>query len=363
MNRNRDIVSSLLADSAQIESLEPAHWDLAIRQARQAGLLAHLHYLLGDRSLYERLPEPVRAHLRSAAVSAEKLASSVHWEVHCIHRALIDTGVPVILLKGAAYLMCGLPPARGRLFHDVDIMVPKAAIDDVERQLVRNGWRTTHTHPYDQRYYRTWMHELPPLKHFQRESVLDVHHTILPETARLKPDPRKLLQAARPLAGFADTYVLAPADMVLHSATHLFHDGELEHGLRDLVDIDGLLRHFGADDAFWPELTQRAQELDLTRPLYYGLRHVTKLLRTPVPSSALDDAQTGRPKRWLSPLMEALFSRALAPPHASCDDSLTAVARFLLYVRSHFLRMPLHLLIPHLARKAVMSRDDANPMH
>jgi hypothetical protein len=37
--------------------------------------------------------------------------------------------------------------------------------------------------------------------------------------------------------------------MVLHSATHLFYDGELNHGLRDLVDLDDLLRHFSGADA------------------------------------------------------------------------------------------------------------------
>ena len=34
------------------------------------------------------------------------------------------------------------------------------------------GWATTHHSPYDQRYYRTWMHELPPLRHAVRGSIL-----------------------------------------------------------------------------------------------------------------------------------------------------------------------------------------------
>ena len=103
---------------------------------------------------------------------------------------------------------------------------------------------TTHHDAYDQRYYRQWMHELPPLRHMTRQTVLDVHHTILPLTAHLKPDPAKLWEAAVGIEGQVNFCVLAPVDMVLHSATHLFHDGELEHGLRDLV----IEPHLGAPE-------------------------------------------------------------------------------------------------------------------
>jgi hypothetical protein len=52
------------------------------------------------------------------------------------------------------------------------------------------------------------------------------------------------------------------------------------------------------------------------------------------------------------PLMDALFDRGLAPHHRSCDGLASAVARWMLYVRAHYLRMPMRLLLPHLARKA-----------
>jgi hypothetical protein len=34
---------------------------------------------------------------------------------------------------------------------------------------------------------------------------------------------------------------------------------------------------------------------------------------------------------------------------------MTGLARWLLYVRGHYQRMPLRLLVPHLVRKAVVS--------
>ena len=70
----------------------------------------------------------------------------------------------------------------------------------------------------------------------------------------------------------------------------------------------------------------------------------------------------GKPSAALSLLIDALFSRALMPDHASCDDKFTPLARWLLYIRSHYLRMPLHLLIPHLLRKAIKKRQAEKPL-
>ena len=110
------------------------------------------------------------------------------------------------------------------------------------------------------------MHELPPLVHPERGTVVDLHHTILPPTSRLKPDPAKLWSAAQPL-GTGPLHVLAPPDMVLHSAAHLFHDGDLRLSLRDLVDIADLLGQFERSERdFWPRLVSRAAELNLGRP-------------------------------------------------------------------------------------------------
>lgn len=347
--RDRPLVR-LMRRPQRAAQLSLAAWDLVLRQGRRADLLARLHHLLCEAGVFDLVPEPVGRHLCAAEVVAQRHTLAVRREVQCLRAALTEIDVPLVLLKGAAYVAAQLPVAAGRVFSDIDLLVPKDRLDDVEQVLMKHGWVSTQHDAYDQRYYRTWMHELPPLTHIQRKSVLDVHHRILPATARLQPDPRRLLAAARPAAD--GVYVLAPAHMVLHSATHLFHDGEFEHGLRDLFDLDGLIRYFGAHDGFWDDLLQSAQQLGLARPLYYGLRFCARLLDTPGAEWAERELRAHAPPRWQGAVMDALLSRGLAPPHASCDTRLTPVARWLLYVRAHYLRMPMRLLVPHLVRKA-----------
>jgi hypothetical protein len=335
--------------------LEPADWDILIRQARRALLLPRICAILEKRGLLNRIPAGPLAHLEAGRVIADKQSQAIRWEVNRILDALQEVGEPVILLKGAAYVMADLDIAHGRIFSDVDILVPKDKLHHAEAALMLNGWATIQHDAYDQRYYRTWMHELPPMMHMKRQTVIDVHHAILPETARLHPGPVKLRAAAQAVSGADNLQVFAPADMILHSATHLFSDGELEHGLRDLSDLDGLLRHFSGEPDFWQRLADRARELDLARPLYYALRYTRRILATPVPDSAVAMAGAGRPFWLLEKFMDALFVRALRPDHPSCADVFTPAARGLLYVRSHWLRMPPLLLVQHLLHKALVS--------
>jgi len=346
-----NLVTRVLRSPETITALDELDWDMLIRQARSAELLAHLYVRFSEAGLLDAVPPRPLNHLHSENILAQRQHDAARWEILQIHDALEPLGIPIILLKGAAYLQAGLPPSSGRFFSDIDILVPRRVIGDVETRLQRWGWLTTHHDDYDQRYYRKWMHEIPPLQHVSRRSTIDVHHSILPLTARLHPDPEKLIAASLQIDDEHELYTLSPTDLVLHSATHLFHDGELEHGLRDLVDLDRLLRHYAQTEGFWNNLLQRAIELELSLPLFYALRYTTQILETPVPDNISKSDQLATPSPAATKLMDSLFLRALAPAHKSCKDRFTPSARWLLYIRSHYLRMPPHLLLPHLFHK------------
>lgn len=325
-------------------------WDLVVRQAASAGLLARLGALARGAGVEADLPLRVRRHTQAALTMAEQQQRAVRWELTELSRTLAALEGPVLLLKGAAYAAAGLAPGQGRLFGDIDLMVPKAQLDQAEAALMLDGWVTSHQDKYDQRYYRQWMHELPPMTHLRRRTVLDVHHSILPETARIRTRPELIIACARPLPEYPRFSIPDPADLILHSATHLFHEGEWQHGLRDLADLHALLMEFGGRQGFWDSLFARAEALNLGRPLFYGMRYSQELLHTPLPSGLLDQCP-GRPSRKAAAAMDRVFLPAFATAHPSCRHALSGFAEFALFVRSHWLRMPLHLLIPHLARK------------
>ncbi len=347
---NHDLLARALTSPDSLGILALGEWDNLISQARRAGLLSRLDALLAERKWLDNVPQPARAHLQSARVTAENEERVMLWEVNRLQRALSEIDSPIILLKGAAYALAGLPVARGRLSTDVDILVSKEQLSLVEEKLLGHGWQHAKLEEYDQFFYRTWSHELPPLVHKQRKTVVDVHHTILPPTGRLHPDPKKLIAASIPLDG-TRFRVLAPADMVLHSAAHAFQDGDLTRGLRDLVDIDGLLRYFSQKEKFWDELAARAEELDLRRPLYYALRYSHFYLQTPVSQNILERSKSWRPAWPATALMDMIVDNVITAGPRRKDFRLK-LSRQLLYIRSHWLRMPPALLAKHLLHQS-----------
>jgi len=348
-----EIVLGALADPVSTIRFEMEDWDLLLRLARSTRLLGRLGACMEEQGLLAQVPSKIMEHFLAAKVLVEHRQRMARWEISCILREVERLDLPITLLKGSAYILAGLPPARGRLLSDIDLLVPAASLDLLENTLLDHGWESVTLEEYDQRYYRTWMHELPPLRHRDRGFEVDIHHTISPLTSRLNPDPEKLFRDSIALAN-GRLRVLQPVDMVLHSAVHLFYDGEFINGLRDLVDLADLFAHYGDRGGFWGELIQRAREQDLQRPLFYAMRYAQRLLGTDIPAGAMADIGTGAPQRLVLRLMDRLIWLSMVPDHPDFPQRLTAVAQWLLYARSHWLRMPPGLLLKHLMRKQII---------
>jgi len=336
-----------------LPALTFADWELLLRVARRARLLGRLECDLSRAGLLGSIPPRAAAHLRASRNVIVHRNTLVRWEINRILWALNGTEVPLVLLKGAAYVLAELPPARGRIFADVDLLVPEESIAKVEERLLERGWFKMQIDPYDDRYYRVWMHEIPPLRHRERGTEIDIHHRLLPRTSRLKSDPVPLFAAARPLAD-PRLSVLAPADMVLHALVHLFLEGDPDEGLRlrDLVDVHDLLCYHGQEPGFWAALGPRARELGFERPLFYGLHHAHRLLGTPIPTDVLQELDDAAPLWLIRKLMDHLIHLTLLPGHPDYPSRWAALGRWLMYVRAHWLRMPPVLLARHLSYKA-----------
>lgn len=351
MNPAASLILRAVRDPSSTADLSGQDWDLLLRLARRTSLLAFVAVGLKDADALDSVPARARSALQSALNEVAKLQQMGSWEINRIARALRASGIRLVLLKGMAYWQAGVPHARGRPFSDVDVLVPRERLEEAERLLKQADWVSVKTDEYDQHYYRAWMHELAPLRHSEREAIVDLHHAIVPVTSRLKMDSERLLENTR---GVTDSALetLHPTDMLIHAAVHLFHDGDLGDCLRDLVDVDQLFRHFVAEEAgFQNQLLERAAALGAGRTLYYALRYARTLLGTPVPDGAFAELARYKPSAPVLKLMDLTVPLALLPQHPDEPSRLAGFARWCLYVRSHFLRMPFRLLIPHLLRK------------
>lgn len=333
MSAIADLVA-VLRDPEAGQRWTGARWTAVLCVARAEALDGTLAHRCADIDS----PAPVAAQLADIRAAAAVATTRALWEAEMARRALVPLATPVVLLKGTAYAAAALDPAPGRQIGDLDILVPRQALDAVEAALLGAGWEWVKHDAYDDAYYRRWMHELPPLIHATRDRMIDVHHTILPPTARPTPDAAAMIADAVALDG--GLHILSPADMICHAAAHLIADGDLAGGLRNLWDIDRLLRGFAAENAdFWRMLETRSRDHGLVASVTRALRLAHRLYATPVPKMHRDRSASD------APFVRRLLAR---------DDwgrERRGISRFAFYVRSHLLRMPLRLLLPHLATK------------
>lgn len=323
-------VVTLLVDPSRAAELDTAAWTGILCAAHAERLLASLAHRLDGLDL----PDDVASVLAGARADAEVGRTAALWEAEMARRALAPLDVPVVLLKGTAFVAAGLDAGQGRLIGDLDILVPRDRLDEVEAALLDAGWEWVKPDPYDDQYYRRWMHELPPLIHRDRDRMIDVHHTILPLTARPRPAPAALIAASVPLEN--GLRVLSPEDMIVHAAAHLLADGDLAGGLRNLWDIDRLLREFDGD-GFVDGLRERGRLHGLSREIELALRLSADLFLSPSPSgqgAGLDPAFRARL------LARDGWGRPTRP-----------LLRLAFYIRSHWLRMPPLMLARHLWTK------------
>lgn len=319
------LLAAALRDPASTAGLDGDGWTALLAMARAEQLIGTLAHRLDGLPL----PPAVMRLLADARASAEQGRTAALWEAEMARRVLAPLGVPVVLLKGTAYVAAGLQAGVGRSIGDLDILVPHAAIAAVEAALLAAGWEWVKPDPYDDDYYRRWMHELPPLIHRTRDRMIDVHHTILPPTARITPDAGALIADAVPLGNSVS--VLGPADMICHGAAHLIADGDLAGGMRNLWDIHCLIGEFGLAG-----LALRARHHGLADAVGRSLRLAAALYGTDI-GHAWGGLSAG----------DRLFLRRVTA-RDGWGQPTRAATRLGFYVRSHWLRMPPAMLARHL---------------
>ena len=340
---------ALLADNHHARQLSLADWDSVLRLGRQARLLGMLHQQLrADPEQAALIPAVVDQHLRAARNYTAYRRQLMIIELAALAKVLPED-LPVTLLKGAAYIAQGLSLAQGRLPNDVDLLVHPDDLDRTEHALTQAGWAFQEVNAYDERYYRQWSHELPPLRFPGHPLEVDLHHTITPVTGRVKPNPGLLFGDLQPVAG-QRWQVLHPADQIIHAAVHLFQDSELSNNLRELVDINRLIRSFIHTSADWQQLISRAEQHGAATALGYALEGCRRWLGLAVP----EDCTLPDRRGWGQALTLWTFTQAGLPTLPDQPPAISRrLAQYMGLMRYHWLRMPPGLLIRHLAVKSV----------
>jgi len=331
---------TILGNPTGISRISGEQWNAILLHSRKTQSLGQLASRLDSAGLLNEVPPAVLRHLSLARTTAQRRADAARWEIDVIRRA-IHPSTPVILLKGCAYLVADDPNADGRLFSDIDILVPRASLGKAEAALTAAGWMPSTVDAYDQHYYRDWSHEVPPMEHVRRHTVVDLHHAINPPISRYSIPTESLLEHLEEIA--PGIHILGSADRVIHCAIHLIQEGEASKVFRDLYDLFLLLNTHFPKGTKRNELYVRAETLGLRRLVAAAVNAAEVVFHTETTSS---------PSTWLAKILIAVASGSSPQTGNSCSIQISRVA---LLGQSHWMKMPIGILIPHLFRKTLLA--------
>jgi Uncharacterised nucleotidyltransferase len=293
---------------------------------------------------WERATGVVWRRLHSIAPGAIPVEAAIVWErlamvadFHSLYlqerfvetvRALVDAGVEVVLLKGAALAYSSYGSFTDRPMGDVDILV-----DPVQAQLAWDvatslGWSWDRS-LYPEVSYRDH-HHLPPLTDNRRVGAKLELHTALSVFGHpfalgfdaVRRQSRALRVADR------DVYALDDNHQVVHLGVHLAWSHMLSFGAwRTFRDLGAVIASGRVE---WDVVARAARTHGATSCCYWTLRLAKSLSGIDVPSEALEllGAPTPRPIRGVVErhLATQLFATERICPSESVRRALWSAA-------------------------------------
>lgn len=235
-------------------------------------------------------------------------------------RALLDAGVEVILLKGAALAYSAYGGFTDRPMGDVDLLVDPERAEEAWKIATSLGWSWDRA-MYPEVSYREH-HHLPPLTDPQRVGAkLELHTALAGFGHPFALGFDAVRKASRSVSvGGRQVLVLDDDHQVIHLSVHLAWSHILSFGAwRTFRDIGAVL---AGDRVDWDRVVSSARTHGATSCCYWTLRLADRLSGVAVPEDALVAFRTPTPRALHGIVERHLASQLFATERVCPSESI-----------------------------------------
>lgn len=339
----------------EIPTVEIKQWENLIHVLREVNLLAACYFKLKKADKLASIPSFAFKHMKSAAIYSSRQSEQVTFECKLLQKILDTENIPSVFLKGASYTLRKSENSEGRVYSDVDLLVAKSDISKAENALSKHAWCTKKVSEYDNKYFREWSHEIPPMFNIHRGTVLDLHHNILLPISGRQVNVELLTENCQLID--SSYTVLSYAATILHSIVHLIINEDLSNGYRDILDITTLIKENNSPE-FWQEIISLSSTLGFNNELYLALSLSRKYANLAIPDNVWLNFSEQKNNSKLNFLLNHIYYFALQPHSPAIQTFKHKIAITIAYFLGHLQKMPLKILIPHLLTKSFFSIRD-----
>ncbi len=339
-------IASLIVHPQPVQSFTLEEWNQLVLILRKEKMLARFYAILERGQLLEEIPPEALRHFVNANIVSKKQAALAKKEASELSKALSDKADYIVFLKGAAYSVTDNPASLGRVYSDIDLLVPKNNLENIEQYLCVVGWKHHSLDDYDEMYYRKWAHEIPPMQHGSRGTVLDIHHNLVPVISGKSIN----IQAFVKDYGTAhnNITVLCEPAMFFHSAIHLFFNEDMSSAFRDMTDL--YLVSSAQSEQFFHDVMAITEKYGFRKEciLAFHLLSIHFNISLPNVTASLVSVELER----VSSLELLLLQRLTLPKHILICDGERGFSLWLGELRGHWMKMPIGTLAFHLLMKS-----------
>ena len=258
-------------------------WDQLATVSYGHGIAPLVYHSLVESDAIGLVPVTVAQKLRSSYYANAARNSLLYADLKKLLLALRQEKIAVVILKGAALAETVYPGRALRPMSDIDLLVSRERLVDVESKLLTMGYgidASTHEHHREQHYHLAFTKAAAP--------SIEIHWHVQRPAGPFRIDIENLWARSRKtrIAG-VEALVFSSEDLVLHLCQH-FWKHNLAGGIRPLCDIAESTRYYG-DGIDWPKIANISLEWGMNAGSYLVLSLARELLDAPIPKDFLND--------------------------------------------------------------------------
>ncbi|MGC2062140.1 MAG: nucleotidyltransferase family protein [Thermodesulfovibrionales bacterium] len=280
---------------AQLRAITTDRWNNILSQLTLIGLAPLCFSRLANTSLAADVPAPVLQALQEEYFLHGARNMIIFNDLCGLLEALRPRGITAVVLKGGCLAEMVYGDIALRPMRDIDILVRKKDLEEVEQVLIGMGYGPAERPPITEQC-RMHHHLIP----FTRPGgpPIEVHWSLTPAGCRFPMTMEDLEEKTLDIhINGSSALMLCPGDLLVHLCLHICTNHRFSMlELRNLCDIAEVLLRYG-DGIDWKSLGERTRRFGVGKYVYSTLLVAEKLFGAALPREGLawldhDDSDT-----------------------------------------------------------------------
>lgn len=295
INLNSDDTSSM-----QVILKQSPDWSIIKKYAKQLGIEPLLYKHLSQYGNAHNVPDEMMLSLKHEYLIKCSLNYKIYCEVERILNVTNESGITIVLLKGAFLAKYIYGDIALRPMVDIDILVKEEDSEIVQEKLTELGFEKAtayHASSFHEEFLRDEAKHLIPL-YKPKVGAIEIHLDIFPRVKHDSEDMVKVWESMQNsnLDGF-QIKSLSPEYLILYLCLHLYYHIttiSADHGIRFFwfCDIHEIIRHY-KDKINWESFCSIVNSIRVGAQVSTILAYMRNNWNTPIPDTVLPCVEKG----------------------------------------------------------------------